>query len=48
MKQSQLNLIRIALLIGGIVLVSAGIATGEYVSVLQKSIRICLECIGIG
>ena len=29
-------------------LVGAGLAMGEYRSVLQKAITVCLDCIGIG
>ena len=29
-------------------LVAAGLALGEYQTVLQKAITVCLDCIGIG
>jgi len=29
-------------------LIAAGLALGEYTSVLQKAITVCLDCIGIG
>jgi len=29
-------------------LITAGLALGEYTSVLQKAITVCLDCIGIG
>lgn len=32
----------------GVVLIIAGILRGEVSTVLNTSIRICLECIGIG
>lgn len=32
----------------GIVLIISGISRGEVAVVLEKAIRICLECIGIG
>lgn len=32
----------------GITLLSAGIWQGEYAVTLNKAVRICLECIGIG
>lgn len=34
--------------IAGIALLSAGIWQGEYAVTLNKAVRICLECIGIG
>ncbi len=43
---------RVAACIGvialGIVMIIAGIANDDAYGVLQKSIRICLECVGIG
>ena len=32
----------------GIVLIIAGIATGELPAIWQKAVIICLECIGLG
>ncbi len=29
-------------------LAAVGVLRGEYLEVLQKAVRICLECIGIG
>lgn len=40
--------ITIVLLLAGILLILGGIKVSEYETVLQKSVRICLECIGIG
>ena len=36
------------LMVIGAALVIVGVARGETVVMLQKAIRICLECIGIG
>ncbi len=48
MKNASISYITIALCILGVAMVIIGILTGEHMSVLNKSIRICLECIGIG
>ena len=42
------RLLGYGLLAVGIALVCFGVARGEQQTVLQKAIRICLECIGIG
>ena len=36
------------LIIAGAVLLAVGIATGGVSDVLNKAVRICYECIGIG
>lgn len=38
----------IVLLVAGAVLMAVGFYRGEGYVVLQKAVRICLECIGIG
>ncbi len=48
MRKLDIRYVRVALLISAIALIVIGLLAGEHVSVLQKSIRICLECIGIG
>ncbi len=48
MRNLDIRYVRIGLLVSAIALIVIGILAGEHVSVLQKSIRICLECIGIG
>lgn len=42
------NFIRLAVGITGAALLIAGIWRGEYAVTLNKAVRICLECIGIG
>ncbi len=48
MSAAQAKWIRAVLLCVGIAFVVIGLATGEAGIVLDKAIRICLECIGIG
>ncbi len=44
----QKSLLRYGLLVLGCVFAAVGILQKDYVIVLQKAVRICLECIGIG
>ncbi len=48
MRKLDIRYVRIGLLVSAIALIVIGVLVGEHTSVLQKSIRICLECIGIG
>lgn len=48
-KRTQtLFLIRWGILLVSILFLVIGIAKQEYLEVLQKAVKICLECIGIG
>jgi hypothetical protein len=40
--------VRLAVFLGGLALLSAGLIRGEAAFVLHRAIIICLECIGIG
>lgn len=40
--------VRYCVLIVSILFIGVGILNQEYLEVLQKAVRICLECIGIG
>lgn len=44
----QKNLFKIALLIVSTALIAIGIVRGEVSLILQKAVRICMECIGLG
>ncbi len=48
MKKLGVAYTRILLIFVAVILIIVGVLSGEHLSVLQKSIRICLECIGIG
>lgn len=48
MKNKTKIIIRWGILILAACFIILGIATGEPVLVLQKAVRVCLECIGIG
>lgn len=47
MKNNR-NWITIALLVSSVVLIVAGIMTGEPETVFNKAAKVCMECIGIG
>lgn len=42
------RLVRYGLLGLAVVLITAGLMRQEHLEVMQKAVRICLECIGIG
>ena len=44
----QLAAARIGLLTAAVLMIAFGVFRGEPDSVIQKAVRICLECIGIG
>lgn len=39
--------VRLALLVGALAAIAYGIVCEEYLAVLSKGVRICLECMGI-
>ncbi|MCL1912468.1 MAG: hypothetical protein FWG10_00960 [Eubacteriaceae bacterium] len=42
------RIITLTLLAVAVLFIVLGISQGDYYSTLQKAVRICLECIGIG
>lgn len=50
MEKTEKNIIiiRAGLIAVGIILVVIGIHNGGYTDIMNKAIRICYECIGIG
>lgn len=42
------NLFRAAVLTAGAVLFCSGVLRGEPDEILNRAVRVCLECIGIG
>lgn len=47
-KSRTLFLVRLVLLALACSLIAIGLIQGETLVVLQKAVKICLECIGIG
>lgn len=50
MKASKVNrnTVRFGILAVALSFIGIGIAREEYLDIMQKAVRICLECIGIG
>lgn len=48
MTEKRIRIFRIGGLLTGILFVVIGVLRGEAGEVLNKAVRICLECIGIG
>lgn len=46
--EKSIIIIRAGLIAVGIILVVIGIHNGGYADIMNKAIRICYECIGIG
>lgn len=42
------TVLRYGVLLTALLLTACGLANGEHQEVLQKAVRICLECIGVG
>ena len=48
MKSKSILLIRYGLLGLAVILIAVGLIKQEHLEVMQKAVKICLECIGIG
>lgn len=49
MQRSKANrFVQAALVVLALLFIAVGIGRQEHLDVMQKAIRICLECIGIG
>ena len=48
MKKRRLTVCMLSLLALSLLLMTLGLANGEPARVMQKAVRVCLECIGIG
>ncbi len=44
----KIGYIRTAVIVGAVIFIVIGIVNGGMTDMLNKGIRICLECIGIG
>lgn len=42
------KILRGVLIVAAVCLIAAGVMNGDYIHVLQKAVRICYECIGLG
>lgn len=48
MKNKSVLFVRWGLLGLAVVMIAAGLVNQEHLHVMQKAVKICLECIGIG
>ncbi len=46
--QKYRTIIAVVVVLLGVLFIALGVAGGEVAGILQKSTRICLECVGIG
>lgn len=48
MKNKWILTVRFGMLAAAFLFIAAGLFRQEHLEVMQKAVRICLECIGIG
>ena len=48
LKNKRIQFVRYGLLATSIALITVGLAKQEHLEAMQKAVKICLECIGIG
>ena len=48
MRNKSILFVRYSLLAVAVALIATGLFQREHLAVMQKSVQICLECIGIG
>lgn len=48
MKKKSVPVVRCGVLVLSAALITVGLLRQEHVEVMEKAVRICLECIGIG
>lgn len=46
--KNRYPVVSIGILVLSVVLIVIGIVNKEHLEVMQKAVRVCLECIGIG
>ena len=48
MRPKTVLILRRGLLTAAVAMTAIGLLRGEHLEVMEKAVRICLECIGIG
>lgn len=48
MKNKSVLFVRWGLLSLAVIMIAVGLVNQEHLQVMQKAVKICLECIGIG
>ena len=48
MTKPLIRALRVAVLLAGVVFIVFGLLRAEHIEIMNKAVKICLECIGIG